>query len=130
MKTVNKCYFETTMTKPNVSIKDRIKTLRKTLKLSQEEFGKRIYASQSLLTEMELGNRRVNERTIQLIVKEYNVNKDWIVTGNGDMFTAPPPDIKKERLLEMFSELDDLLQDYLLLQSKELLKIQKIKLKK
>ena len=117
------------MIKNNTLIKDRIKTLRKTLKLSQEQFGKRIYVSQSLLTEMESGNRRVNERTIQLIVKEYNVNKDWIVTGNGDMFSAPPPDIKKEQLVKIFCELDDMLQDYLLLQSKELLKIQKKKLR-
>ena len=101
--------------------------LRKTLKLSQEEFGKRIYVSQSLLTEIESGNRKVNNCTIQLIVSEYNANKDWILTGNGDMFSAPPSDIRKKRLLEIFNELDDMLQDYILLQSKELLKIQKRK---
>jgi len=115
--------------KNNTSVKDRIKTLRKTLKLSQEEFGKRIYVSQSLLTEIESGNRKVNDRTIQLIVSEYNVNKDWLLTGNGDMFSAPPPDLKKEQLLGIFNELDIMLQDYLLLQSKELLKIQKKKIK-
>jgi transcriptional regulator with XRE-family HTH domain len=95
--------------------------------LSQEEFGKRIYVSQSLLAEIESGNRKITDRTIQLIVSEYNVNKDWILTGNGDMFSAPPPDMKKEQLLEIFNELDGMLQDYLLLQSKELLKIQKKK---
>jgi len=110
-------------------IKDRVKTLRKALKLSQEEFGKRIYVSQSLLTEIESGNRKINNRTIQLIVSEYNINKDWLLTGNGDMRSAPPPDIKKEQLIKIFNELDSLLQDYLLLQSKELLKIQKNKFK-
>jgi transcriptional regulator with XRE-family HTH domain len=105
-------------------------SIRKALKLTQKEFGKRIYVSQSLLTEIELGHRKVNNRTIQLIVSEYNVNKDWLLTGNGDMFSAPPPDAKKEKLLEIFTELDDMLQDYLLLQSKELLKIQNKKIKK
>ena len=114
--------------KDNALLKDRVKLLRKTLNLSQEEFGKRIYVSQSLLTEIESGNRKVNNRTIQLIVSEYNANKDWILTGNGDMFSAPPPDIRKKRLLEIFNELDDMLQDYILLQSKELLKIQKKKI--
>jgi len=113
----------------NGHIKDRIKTLRKTLKLSQKNFGKRIYASQSLLTEIESGNRKVNNRTIQLIVAEYNVNKNWLLTGNGDMFSASSPDLKKELLIEIFNELDSMLQDYLLLQSKELLKIQKTKMK-
>jgi hypothetical protein len=81
------------------------------------------------LTEIESGNRKVNDRTIQLIVSQYNVNKNWLLTGNGDMFSAPPPDLKKERLLAIFNELDNILQDYLLLQAKELLKIQKKKIK-
>ena len=116
--------------KSSTSIKDRVKLLRTTLKLSQEEFGRRIYVSQSLLTEIESGNRKVHDRIIQLIVSEYNVNKDWLLTESGDMFSAPPPDIKKMQLLEIFNELDSMLQDYLLLQSKELLKIQKKKIKK
>jgi len=115
--------------KDNISVKDRIKALRKALKLSQENFGKRIYVSQSLLTEIESGNRKINDRTIQLIVSEYNVNKDWLLTGNGDMFSTSPPDLKKEQLIEIFNELDSMLQDYLLLQSKELFKIQKVKIK-
>ena len=109
----------------NALVKDRIKTVRKELKLSQKEFGKRIYVSQSLLTEIESGNSKANNRTIQLIVSQYNVNKEWLLTGKGEMFTAPPPNIKKERLLAIFNELDDMLQDYLLLQARELLKIQK-----
>ena len=114
----------------SASIKDRVKAIRKELKLSQMEFGKRIYISQSLLTEIEAGNRKVNNRVIQLIVSQYNVNKEWLLTGKGAMFITPPPNIKKERLLAVFNELDDMLQDYLLLQSKELLKIQKKKMKK
>jgi transcriptional regulator with XRE-family HTH domain len=113
----------------NTPVRDRIKAIRTKLMLSQKEFGKRIYASQSLLTEIEVGHRKVNARIVQLIVSQYNVNKEWLLTGKGEMFIAPPPDIKKEQLLEIFSELDGMLQDYLLLQSKELLKIQKKKIK-
>ena len=116
--------------KNNTSINYRIKLLRKSLNLTQQEFGKRIYVSQSLLTEIELGHRKANNRTIQLIVSEYKANRDWVLTGNGDMFSESQANIKKEQLVEIFVELDDLLQDYLLLQSKELLKIQKKKLKK
>jgi len=111
--------------KNTASVKDRVKTLRKALKLSQRDFGNRIYASQSLLTEIESGKRKINDRIIQLIVSEYNVNKDWLLTGNGDIFSVPLPDPKKEQLLKLFDALDSMLQDYLLLQAKELLKIQK-----
>jgi hypothetical protein len=41
------------------------------------------------------------------------------------MFKTSPPDIKLEQLIEIFDELDELLQDYLLLQAREILKIKK-----
>jgi len=108
-------------------IHERIKDVRAALKLSQKEFSGRIYISQSLYGEIELGHREVKERVIQLICSQFNVNKTWLKTGKGEMFTSPPPDQRRERLLEIFDELDELLQDYLLEQSKSLLKIQKIK---
>jgi transcriptional regulator with XRE-family HTH domain len=111
-------------------IHGRIKEIRTYLKISQREFAKRIYISQSLYGEIELGHRDVKERIIQLIATQFNVNKEWLKTGNGEMFTSPPPDLRRERLLEVFDALDEALQDYLLMQSKELLRIQRGKEKK
>jgi transcriptional regulator with XRE-family HTH domain len=106
-------------------IKERIKEIRTKLNISQRDFSQRIYISQTLLGEIELGNRTITERTIQLISTEFNVNKDWILTGQGDIFTAPPPDIQLEKLIEIYKQLDKVLRNYLLEQSKSLLKIQK-----
>jgi len=106
-------------------IKERIKKIRLKLGISQQDFAKKVYISQTLLGEIELGNRTATEKTIQLISTEFNVNKSWILTGKGDMFTAPPPDIQLENLIEVFKQLDKPLRDYLLEQSKGLLKIQK-----
>jgi len=108
-------------------VRERIKKVRLALNISQHDFAKRIYISQTLLGDIELGNRNVNERTIQLISTEFNVNKDWLLTGNGEMFSAPPVDLQLENLLEIFNQLDKGLRDYLLDQSKGLLKIQKEK---
>jgi len=105
-------------------IKDRIKKIRTTLKASQREFAKRIYISQALLGEIELGHRSINDRTIQLISTELNVNKEWLLIGKGEMFSTPPPDLQLEKLLDIFRQLDKPLKDYLLEQSKGLLKIQ------
>ena len=111
-------------------IKERIKEVRTIINISQQEFSKRIFISQTLLGDIELGNRKVTNRTIQLISTEFNVNKDWILKGEGEMFTSPPPDIQLEKLIELFKQLDKVLRDYLLEQSKGLLKIQKEKLEK
>ena len=111
-------------------IKERIKILRQTLNISQRDFAKRIYISQTLLGDIELGNRNVSDRTVQLISTEFNVNKDWLLTGNGKMFAAPPPDIQLIKLIEIYNQLDKSLKDYLLDHSKGLLKIQKEKIEK
>jgi len=105
-------------------IKDRIKKVRTALNASQREFAKRIFISQTLLGDIELGKRNVNERTIQLITTEFKVNREWLLTGKGEMFASSPPDLQLEKLLDIFNQLDKPLRDYLLDQSKGLLKIQ------
>ena len=100
------------------------------LGISQRKFSKRIYISQSFYGEIELGNQIANDRIIHLVSTQFNVNKEWLKTGEGEIFTSPPPDIKLERLIEIYNNLDEQLQDYLLLQSDVLLKIQKEKIDK
>ncbi|MDR1059162.1 MAG: helix-turn-helix domain-containing protein [Treponema sp.] len=104
--------------------------MRKSLNLSIREFSKQIYISHSLYGELELGHRKTTDRIIQLISSRFNVSKDWIKTGKCGMFTAPPPDIKLERLIEIYNTLDGLLKECLLEQSDILLKIYKDKTKK
>ena len=106
-------------------VKDRIKEIRLKLSISQRDFAKRIYISQTLLGDIELGNRNANERTIQLITTHFNVNKDWLLTGKGKIFDSPPPDTQLEKLIDIFMQLDKTLRNCLLEQSKALLKTQK-----
>jgi hypothetical protein len=60
-----------------------------------------------------------------LISTKYNVNKDWLVTGKGEMFSGPAPDIELERLIEIYKELNPLFREYVMLQIKQLLNVQK-----
>jgi len=104
-------------------INERIKQIRVVLQISQNEFSKKIFISQSSLGEIETGTRKVNNRIIQLICSQFNVNKDWIKTGQGNIFDVEKPDIKLEHLIEIYKQLDKPLQDYLLEQSESLLKL-------
>jgi transcriptional regulator with XRE-family HTH domain len=108
-------------------IKDRVIKVRTALNVSQREFAKRIFISQTLLGSIELGKRNVKERTIQLITTEFKVNREWLLTGRGEMFVSPPPDLQLEKLLDIYRQLDKPLRNYLLDQSKGLLKIQQDK---
>jgi transcriptional regulator with XRE-family HTH domain len=108
-----------------VSINARIKTVRKTLGLSQRAFCKGIFLSHSFYAQIESGTRKANERVYELISTKYNVNKDWLLTGKGEMFSGPAPDVELEQLIEIYKELDPLFREYIMLQIKQLLNVQK-----
>lgn len=91
--------------------------------MSIREFSRKIQYSHSLYGQTEHGDRKPSDRIIQLICSRFNVNKDWIRTGQGEIFTSPPPDIRLEKILEIYNTVDDILKDCFLEQSKILLKI-------
>lgn len=72
---------------------ERIKELRKALKISQEEFGNRIGITGSGVSRMESGSNNIAERTIKSICKEFNVNYMWLTSGDGEMFIDTDDDI-------------------------------------
>ncbi|MDR0473701.1 MAG: helix-turn-helix domain-containing protein [Treponema sp.] len=112
------------------SIAERIRAIRTALNLSQRAFAKGVFVSQSYFCDIEVGNRKISERIIHLISVIYKVNKEWLKTGQGKMFSTSMTEVKLEHLSGIFAELDVLLQDYLIKQANELLAIQKKQLKK
>jgi len=69
---------------------ERIKILRKSLKLSQSSFGEKIGVSRDVIKNLELNLVDVKEHFIKLICNEFNVNEDWLRTGEGEMFKEVP----------------------------------------
>ena len=65
---------------------ERIKKLRESLSLTQREFALRIGRQPNTVATYEMGIRTPNEATILIISRTFNVNEDWLKTGNGDMF--------------------------------------------
>ena len=106
-------------------INDRLKEIRATLNISQREFSRKIFISQSLYADIELGNVEPKERFIRLVSSQFNVNLNWIKTGEGEMFGASPPDVRLEYLIDTFNQLSPKLQDCVLKHLKELLNCQK-----
>lgn len=67
-------------------MKTRIKELRKSLKLTQNEFGSRIGVASNTITSYETGTREPSNSVLTSICREFNVNREWLETGVGDMF--------------------------------------------
>lgn len=73
-----------------MDIGSRIKQIRKESGLTQSEFGSRIGISLSGVSSLEIGKNTPSEQTIRAICSEFNVNRDWLVDGVGEMKTKPP----------------------------------------
>lgn len=77
---------------PMNEFKDRLKALRKTLKLSQTEFGKRLGMGIGVICNFEYGNTTPNELQLDLICRTYGCDRIWLETGEGEMFREPTID--------------------------------------
>lgn len=62
---------------------ERIKLIRKEANLSQEDFGNRLSITKASISRLESGINNPSDQTISLICKEFNVNEDWLRTGEG-----------------------------------------------
>lgn len=73
-------------------MKERLKELRKALGLTQAAFAEKIGAKQNTVATYEMGRNTPRDPVIHSICKEFGVNKDWLLTGTGEMFAPDPQD--------------------------------------
>ena len=67
-------------------MKDRLRELRKTLGMTQQEFGDRVSVKQNTIAQYEIGRSTIPDTVISLICREFNVNETWLRFGDGEMF--------------------------------------------
>ena len=66
------------------SIGSRIKAVRKALNLTTTKFGERIGIKNPSVSMIETGKSNPSDRTILSICREFNVNENWLRTGEGE----------------------------------------------
>lgn len=101
-------------------MKERLLTLRKELKLTQSEFAKKIQISRSHLSGLENGTRNFTERVISDICREFDVNRNWLENGEGDMFIDILAEIDEfnnadkdvQEMVRLYMQLDDVTKAY------------------
>lgn len=83
-------------------MKDRLKKLRKTLDLTQQAFADRIGMKQNTIAQYEMGRTIPSDAIIFSICREFNVNENWLRTGEGDMFMEMSRDEQIEEFIGDF----------------------------
>jgi transcriptional regulator with XRE-family HTH domain len=106
-----------------MTVNERIKEFRRSQCFSQRAFAKEIYVSSGYLSEIETGHKEVNNRLIHLITSTFSVNKQWLLTGEGEKFDTTPEE-KLEKISRLFYELCPEFQDFVLRQIDELIELQ------
>ena len=103
-------------------MKERVLTVRKVLKLNQEEFAERLGMKRTTLSMIEVGDNALTEKNIKLICMTFNVNENWLRTGEGEMFVSSP---YEKEFFEIYGNLLPETQKALLQLGKALLVTQK-----
>lgn len=67
---------------------ERIKQIRQYYDMSQEEFGRKIGVTRSAISYLESGRSNLTERMLFTICVTFDVRKEWIQTGQGEMFVT------------------------------------------
>ena len=86
---------------------ERIRELRKTLNLTQTAFAERIGLAYNTVTNYEAGRRNPTTAIITSICREFNVNENWLLTGEGEMFNELTRDEMVARLVGQALSTDD-----------------------
>ena len=71
-------------------MKERIKKIRKELDMTQQQFADIIGVKRNSYANYETGRNTPIDAVIKSICREFNVNEEWLRTGNGEMFMASP----------------------------------------
>lgn len=87
---------------------ERIKELRKELKLTQQEFADELKISRGNIGAYEVGKNAPSDAVVSLICKTFNVNEEWLRSGAGDMFLElPEEDEEAAYVSELLEDVDN-----------------------
>lgn len=112
---------------------ERVKEIRTALSLTLEKFGENLGVGKTAISKIEKNERSLTDQMAKSICREYNVNENWLRTGEGDMFIkmtrndeisqfvgqlmATEDDSFKKRLISALAVLDengwDILEQFL-----------------
>lgn len=104
---------------------ERVKEVRKALGLTLDKFGEKVGVKKQTVSRIENGVNNVTDQMVLSICREFNVNYDFLMNGEGEMFDDLPQTVLDElcvqynlddldrTLVEMYLEMPEQVRDYL-----------------
>ena len=72
---------------------ERIKELRKTIGITQQELADKLGLKRNTIATYEIGKAIPSDRVISDLCNKYSVNEEWLRSGNGEMFKHPSDEV-------------------------------------
>lgn len=82
-----------------MSIHQRFKEVRKKLNFTQTEFGEQLGKKLRVIQYYEANDSSITLDIILLLQEKFNVNIDWLINGNGNMFVEEKKENNKYQWL-------------------------------
>lgn len=90
-----------------MAVHDNLKILLQELNLSQRQFALALCLDPGYFSRIIQGKTPLNSRLQLLIEKTFNVNGEWLRTGDGSMFIVPNDSAIKTKVLAEIDKLND-----------------------
>lgn len=86
---------------------ERISAIIEASGIKKTVFADRLNVSQAFVSQLCSGVKQPSDRTIADICREFNVNENWLRTGEGEMFKPKPPEDEVGYYVEELLENED-----------------------
>jgi transcriptional regulator with XRE-family HTH domain len=100
---------------------ERVLEIRKSLNLTMDKFGEKLGVQKSAISKIEKDKVNLSDQMAKSICREYNVNYDYLVNGEGEMFDDLPKTVLDELCMQY--DCDDfdrvLIEEYLKLNTND-----------
>lgn len=83
-------------------IGNRVKKVRLQKGISQEQFGELIGIKKAAVSKIENGENSLSKSNLISICRQFNINKDWLLYGTGDMLI---PQSKENEIRNFFENI-------------------------
>lgn len=100
---------------------NRLKRFRIALGYDQQTMGTILGVKQNTYSQIENGRRQLTDNHIRLMEERAHINKEWLLTGEGPMFSETEDE---KRLVDLFTSMSPSNQEYLLKYAKMMLEME------
>ncbi|MGE0087684.1 MAG: helix-turn-helix domain-containing protein [Desulfococcaceae bacterium] len=76
-------------------ISHKIKGIRKIAGLTQQQFGQEIGITKTHVSKIEAGKANPSEHLLKLICERFDINEEWLKTGEGEMQRGAPSNLRQ-----------------------------------